>query len=59
MKRKPIKNRREAREFAIAWQLWQSTRSLSCGGMVKWQEYFREAGRKFHLLREFRENGII
>lgn len=29
------------------------------GELAEWQEYFARLGRKYGLLREFAENGII
>jgi hypothetical protein len=49
----------EARQAAIAWQLWQSDKSLSQGIHNEWTAYFTELGKKFELTEEFSENGII
>jgi len=54
-----IKTKGEASQIAIDWQSWQSKQSLSYGEMAKWAGYFRELGKKFGLLREFKENCII
>lgn len=49
----------EARNKAIAWQKWQSEQNLSLGEMVIWADYFYCIAKKFGLVREFKENGII
>ena len=54
-----IKTKEQARQKAIDWQDWQSTRSLSLCECVEWQTYFKELGRKFKLTKEFEENGIV
>jgi len=59
MKKTIIKTKGEARQTAIDWQHWQSNKSLSYGEMNIWSEFFRKLGKKFHLIREFKENGII
>lgn len=58
---KPItpKTKQEARQYAIDWQKWQSTQSMSFGEIFDWQYLFQRIGRKFDLTDEFRENGII
>lgn len=54
-----IKTKDEARQSAIKWQSWQSNKSLSYGEMSEYAENFRVLGKKFGLLREFKENGIL
>jgi hypothetical protein len=54
-----IKTVDEAKQLAIDWQTWQSDKSLSYAELAEWQEYFRKLAVKFHLVREFKENGII
>lgn len=54
-----IKSKDEAQQEAIDWQKWQSEQSLSYGELAEWSEYFRELGKKFGLLREFKENAIL
>lgn len=56
----------EARDYAIRWQYWFSEQNeidkeptLYQSDLVEWQEYFIKLGRKFGLLKEFKENGII
>jgi hypothetical protein len=54
-----VKTKEEAREIAIDWQIWQSEQDLSYGEMAEFADYFKQVGKKFGLLREFKENGII
>lgn len=54
-----IKSKGEAQQIAIDWQNWQSKKSLSYGEFGEWIFFFEALARKFHLVREFRENGII
>jgi len=56
---KDITNKGDARDFAICWQAWQGKQSLSWGEVSAWAEVFEKLGKKFDLLEEFKENGII
>lgn len=53
------KTKDEARQKAIDWQIWQSEQSLSYSELIEWSDYFYKLGKRFGLLREFKENGII
>ena len=44
------------RAFAIEWQAFED--DYSYGELINWQHFFEEMGRRFGLLREFRENCI-
>jgi hypothetical protein len=64
IERKPYKKTYEAlqevlRNFAIEWQLDFPKASYSWLDLAEWQSFFEEYGKKYGLLREFRENGII
>jgi hypothetical protein len=62
MKLKPlnkIKNKEEARQIAVEYQFWASNQSLSYSELATYGHYFELLGRKFHLIKEFKENGII
>lgn len=48
-----------AREKAVSWQLGFADRSDSYDDLVAAQTYFEALGRRYGLLTEFRENGII
>lgn len=56
---KYIEKRERARELAIDWQLNFSNKSRSYLYCIEWANRFERIGRKYGLLREFRENGII
>ena len=47
------------REFAIDWQSDFPRFTYSWGSLADWGGFFEEYGKKYGLLREFRENGII
>lgn len=47
-----------AREAAIDWQDWSHEQNLSYGELAEAQERFEKLGRRYGLLREFRENAI-
>lgn len=47
------------RDFAINWQSEFSSLIYSWGNLADWGAFFEEYGKKYGLLREFRENGII
>jgi hypothetical protein len=59
MKKYNIKTKEKARQCAITWQHWQSKRTLSYKDIAEWAEYFRVLGKRFNLIRDFKENGII
>lgn len=48
-----------ARQEAIEWQRETSEFSLSYDELAAAQDHFQRLGRRFGLLREFRENAII
>ena len=58
MKKTYQQRKAEIRDEAIQWQSELSVKSYSWGEVAAWQEYFREQGRRYGLLTEFRENGI-
>ena len=48
MKQKSIEtfaNASEARDFAIEWQNWQSTQSMSLDQVIEWQGYFEKLAK--------------
>ena len=47
-----------ARRIAIDWQLSESDYPYSYGGIAILTDYFYRLGKRFGLLKEFRENGI-
>lgn len=48
-----------ARDEAIDWQDWQTEQNLSWGELAEWGEHFEKLGKRYGILGEFRENGII
>lgn len=49
----------EVREQAKAWQEENSITSKSYAQLINESAYFEKFGRRYGLLREFRENGIL
>ncbi len=47
------------RDFAIEWQYNFHNFNYSMSECAVWSDFFREYGKKYGLLREFEENGII
>lgn len=56
---KSIKTKEDARSYAIDWQHWQSKQNLSYAEIIKWADVFGKLAKKFRLIKEFKENGII
>lgn len=54
-----IKSKAEAIEIATNFQSWASEKNLSYGELADYSNYFETIGRKFNLIREFKENGIF
>ena len=52
-------NKDRARELAIEWQLDFDNHNYSWGELAYFQEYFERLGRRYGLIGEFKENGII
>ena len=46
------------REEAIDWQTMASEGDMSYGELAEAGDYFYRLGKRYGLLREFRENGI-
>lgn len=47
------------RQEAIEWQLDFGNHNYSWGELAYWGDYFYEKGKRYGLLKEFKENGII
>ena len=47
-----------AREEAIDWQYETSQKSVSYAELAEAGNHFEKLGRRYGLIREFRENGI-
>ena len=52
------KAKERAREEAIQWQFDFDSRCYSWGELAYFQDYFEKLGRRYGLLKEFKENGI-
>ena len=53
------KGRAALRDFAQIWQGAFHMFNYSWGDLCGWYGFFEEYGKKYGLLREFRENGVI
>lgn len=53
------KKKEEIRLEAIFWQIQQAGYQFSYSELFEKQLYFEKMGKKYGLLREFRENGIL
>ena len=49
----------KAREKAIFWQSKVSNEVMDWYSIASWGAYFERLAKRFGLIREFRENGII
>ncbi len=49
----------EIRQRAIEWQKDFEKQDYCWGDLIIYQEYFEDLGKRYGLLKEFRENGII
>ncbi len=49
----------DVRETAIDWQADFCNHNYSYGEIAYFEDYFTRLGKRYGLLREFRENGII
>ena len=56
---KKIKSKGEARQIGQDFQIWSSEQSLSYGELTTYQNALYILAKKFGLVREFKENGII
>jgi hypothetical protein len=48
-----------ARQAAINWQRDFENHNYSYSQLADWTLYFYKLGRKYGLIKEFRENGIL
>lgn len=49
----------DVRDEAIQWQADFCNHNYSYGELAYWGDHFERLGKRYGLLREFRENGII
>ena len=59
MKKIKATTRDEAEQHAKDWQQWASEQQLSYYELAEWQAHFTMLARKFNLVEDFEENGII
>lgn len=58
--KKDYKTRKEeARQKAIDWQLSFGENNYSYYDLMLWGEYFAKKAKRYGLIKEFKENGII
>lgn len=53
------KAQERARNKAIDWQNDFCNHDYSYGELIYWQNYFEKLGKRYGLICEFKENGII
>lgn len=53
------KAKARARDKAVEWQSDFCDQNYSYGELVYWADYFRGLAKRYGLVREFEENGII
>lgn len=53
------KSKGELKDQAIYYQRWASEQNLSMFEICEYNNYFERLGKRYGLLKEFRENGII
>ena len=49
----------EIRQQAIDWQLDLSNKNYSYLELANWGDYFYKMAKRYGLIKEFRENGIL
>ena len=54
-----ITSKSEAKDLAISYQIWASNQSLSYSELCDYTQLFERLGKRYGLLKEFRENGIM
>jgi len=54
-----IETKEEAEQIAVQFQSWISEKNFSYGEIAEYSIYFDTLGKKFGLIEEFKENGII
>lgn len=54
-----IKTKEQARQYGIDYQNWASNKDLSYGEVLHFQNKLSTLAKKFGLVKEFKENGII
>ena len=54
-----LERKAQLADFACEWQWWQSEQSLYMSEVAFWADLFRKLGKRYGLIKEFKENGII
>ena len=57
--KKYLENKEKIRQEAISWQLSFDENNYSYGELLAYEEYFYKMGKRYGLLKEFKENCII
>ena len=53
------KQKEKVRQKAIDWQLDYGNHNYSYGELSEYQGYFEKLAKRYGLIKEFKENGII
>lgn len=53
------KGKEKTRNEAIGWQSDFAGHNYSYGGLAHFSDYFKTKARRYGLVKEFKENGII
>ena len=56
---KYMEKKESARNEAINWQITTANDDMSCLELLNYQAHFLNIGRRYGLIREFHENGIL
>ena len=56
---KYMQKKEAARNEAINWMITTTNDSMSWAELLNYQDHFLNIGRRYGLIREFHENGII
>lgn len=59
MKKNYLEKKDAAREAAIEWQTETAQKNYSYGELAFFQNHFYKLGKRYGLLKEFKENCII
>ena len=54
-----LKRKERARQQAVDWQQWAEGWNMSYSELARFQDHFTKLARRYGLVTEFRENGII
>ncbi len=54
-----IKTKNQAQQYAMDYQKWASEQDLSYGEILHFQDKLIKLAKRFNLVKEFKENGII